>query len=387
MKVALSVLGTFHSFDLAREMHARGALAGIYTGYPRFKLRGAQVPEDLIHTFPLIHGAYMAAPFRDRLGLAWLRRWERLDAVTFAAYVARNLPPCDVYVGMSGSSLAPGRRAQQIGARYICDRGSTHIRAQDRIIREESELWGLPAAGVDPRVIDAEEAEYALADRITVPSGFVLRSFLDQGVPAAKLRKLPYGVNLSRFEPDGAPAPERFDVLFVGGMSLRKGVPYLAQAFQKLEHPAKRLTFAGGVAPDIIDMLRRRKLWPEDARVLGHVPQAELKTLMSRSHVMALPSVEEGLALVQAQAMACGCPVIHTPNTGGAEIIEDGVEGFCVPVRDVDALAARLQQMADDPDARAAMGRRALARMQGFGGWRVYGDNAMAIYEDAVAHR
>jgi glycosyltransferase involved in cell wall biosynthesis len=134
-------------------------------------------------------------------------------------------------------------------------------------------------------------------------------------------------------------------------------------------------------------MLQRRKLWPENARVIGPVPQSELKTLMSRSHVMALPSVEEGLAMVQAQAMACGCPVIATTNTGAEEIITDGAEGFIVPIRDVDALAGRLQYMADHPDERAAMGQKALAKVQGFGGWRAYGDRAMAIYEEAVAEK
>ncbi len=385
MKVALSAHGVFHTFDLARELYARGALAGVLTAYPRFKLRAEGLPQELIHSFPLIHGAYRAFPGRHRIGVAWERRWERLDAMSFAAYVGRNLPPCDVYVGMSGTSLAGGRRAHRMGARYICDRGSSHIRVQDRIEREEGELWGLPATGVDPRVIETEEAEYAEADRITVPSGFAYRTFLSQGVAPEKLRKLPYGVNLSRFGPEGAPAEGRFDVLFVGYFYLRKGVQYLVQAFEKVQHPAKSLTFVGGISPGVLEMLHRRKLWPENARAIGPVPQSELKTLMSRSHVLALPSVEEGLALVLEQAMACGCPVVASANTGAEDIIADGEEGFIVPIRDVDALAERLQFMADHPIERAVMGRKALAKVQGFGGWHAYGENAMAIYAEALA--
>ncbi len=385
MKVALSVPGTFHTFDLARELYARDALAGILTAFPRFKLRGEGLPQELIHSFPLIHGGYRAFPWKHRLGRELERRWHRLDASTFASYVGRNLPQCDVYVGLSGSSLAGGRRAHKIGARYICDRGSSHIRAQDRIEREEAELWGLPAAGVDPYAIQTEEAEYAAADRITVPSGFVYRTFVGEGVAPEKLRKLPYGVNLSRFGPDGAPDEGRFDVLFVGYFGLRKGVQYLVQAFEKVQHPAKSLTFVGLISNEVLDMLRQRKLWPEGARAIGPVPQSSLKTLMSRSHVLALPSVEEGLALVLEQAMACACPVIASTNTGAEDIIEDGVEGFIVPIRDVDALAARLQQMADNPDARAAMGQRALAKVRGFGGWHAYGEKAMAVYRDVLA--
>jgi glycosyltransferase involved in cell wall biosynthesis len=95
---------------------------------------------------------------------------------------------------------------------------------------------------------------------------------------------------------------------------------------------------------------------------------------MARSHVLALASVEEGLALVQGQAMACGCPVVATVATGAEDLFTDGVEGFIVPDRDVPALAARLQQLADDPSLRARMSTAALARVQHLGGWDRYGD-------------
>ncbi|VTZ23070.1 conserved hypothetical protein [Methylocella tundrae] len=385
MKIALSANGKFHTFDLARELYAREALAGIYSSYPRFKLRHEALPQELIHTFPFFHAPYMAARWRDRLPRSWLWQWEHLDATAFAAFVARNLPPCDVYMGLSGSSLAAGKRAHSQGSFYVCDRGSSHIRVQRQLQKEEQELWGLSGETVDPRTVDAEEAEYAEADRITIPSSFVYRSFVSQGIAPEKLRKLPYGVNLLRFEPVGQPEEGRFDVLFVGAMSLRKGVPYLVQAFQKLDHPAKSLTFVGIENLEVIEMLRRRDLWPETARVVGPVPQSELKTLMSRSHVMALPSIEEGLALVLAQAMACGCPVIASTNTGAEDIVTDGEEGFIIPIRDVDALTERLQYMADHPDERQAMGTKALAKVQGFGGWRAYGDMAMAVFKELVA--
>ncbi len=387
MKVALSTIGTFHTFDLARELYARDSLAAIFTGYPRFKLRNEVLPQELIHSFPFVHAPYMAFPWRSRVPAPLIWAWERLDALSFGAFVAHKLPPCDVYVGLSGSALAAGKRAKSRGARFVCDRGSSHIRTQNELHREEYDRWGINGKGVDPRVIEAEEAEYAEADRITVPSSFVYRTFIDRGVAPEKMRKLPYGVNLSRFEPVGTPPEERFDVLFVGAMSLRKGVPYLVQAFQKIDHPAKSLTFVGSIEHEVMEMLHRRKLWPANARALGHVPQTELKTLMSRSHVMVLPSIEEGLALVLAQTMACGCPVIATTNTGAEDIVTNGDEGLIVPIRDVDALADRMQFLADHPEERAVMGQKALAKVRGFGGWHAYGERAMAIYQDAVAKK
>jgi glycosyltransferase involved in cell wall biosynthesis len=287
-------------------------------------------------------------------------------------------------VGLSGSTLAGGNAANRIGARYVCDRGSAHIRVQDQLLREEHEHWGVPFFRTDPRNIAREESEYDEADCITVPSGFVLRSFLSQGVSFKKMRLLPYGVNLSRFQPVAEPVVGRFDVLFVGGMSLRKGVQYLVQAYQKLNHPAKSLTFVGAPSHELIALLTTRGLWPSDAKILGHMPQTELKHLMSRSHVMVLPSIEEGLAMVQAQAMACACPVIASRSTGAEDLFSDGSEGFIVPTHDVDAIAERLQQLADQPQERAIMGQRALMRMRRIGGWHDYGQKAMTIYEEML---
>jgi starch synthase len=385
MRVAISVIGRFHSFDLAREMHARGALIGIFTGYPRFKLTGEGLPRHLVHSFPYVQAPFMALGRREIFGARLVRDWEHLSHIALDTFVENRMPECDVFVGLSGSALRSGRTAKRKGASYVCDRGSTHIRYQDRLLREEHDRWGLRFDGVDPRAIAGEEAEYSEADCITVPSTFALESFVAQGVPVRKLRRLSYGVDLSRFEPTGSPPAGRFDVLFAGAMSLRKGVAYLLQAYSKVQHPRKSLTFAGATSPPEIEFLRKAGLWSDEANVLGHVPQADLKNLMSRSHVLVLPSVEEGLALVQAQAMACGCAVIASENTGARDLFTDGIEGYIVGVRDADALADRLQFLADHPEVRREMSRRAIARVRSVGGWRTYGDEATRIYLEVVA--
>jgi glycosyltransferase involved in cell wall biosynthesis len=245
-------------------------------------------------------------------------------------------------------------------------------------------MWGVPFAGIDPRAIGREEAEYAEADLVTVPSSFSYRSFIEQGVSADKLRLLPYGVNVSRFKPVGEPAVGQFDILYVGAMSLQKGIQYLVQAYHKVSHPNKSLTFAGAPSAEIITLLSARGLWPANTKVLGHVPQTELKNIMSRSHVLVLPSVQDGFGMVMAQAMACACPVIASRNTGGEDLFTNGDEGYLVPIRDVDSLAERLQQLADSPEQRAAMGKCALARVHALGGWNNYGEKAMAIYAEVL---
>jgi len=380
MQIVLSTIGKFHTFDLARELQRHGALRAIFSAYPRFKLRNENLPATAVHTFPWIHAPYMGFPYRRFLGRRGIRLWEYVDKKTFDRFVSRRIPACDIFVGLSGSALNSGKAAQQGGARYVCDRGSSHICVQDRLLREEYSLWDLAFDGIDPRVIDLELAEYAAADCITVPSTFSLNSFISQGISPAKLERISYGVNLERFHPTVPPEPGKFDVLFVGGMSLRKGIQYLLQAYTKIRHQGKSLTFAGSFDPTFIALMKKRSLWPQDARVLGHVPQQALKELMSRSHVMVLPSIEEGLAMVQAQAMACGCPVIASEHTGAEDLFSDDQEGFIVPIRRPDEIADRLQLLADSPALRARLSQACIARMRRLGGWREYGDHALRTY-------
>lgn len=382
MKVTLSTIGKFHTFDLARELNSAGHLRAIFTGYPGFKLKDEKLPSHKVRCFPWVQTPYMAI---NRWGLSNRsinRGLEYLGKSMLDRHVAANLDGTDVFVGLSGSSLRSGRRMHAMGGKYVCDRGSAHIRVQDRLLREEHDRWGLPFDGIDPRVIDTECAEYEEADCITVPSQFAVKSFLDAGVPFRKLRWLPYGVNLSRFEPTRIPERDRFDILFVGALTLQKGIPYLLQAFKQIEHPRKRLHLVGSADQRVIDAMKQKGLWSDRIAVHGHIPQADLKHIMSASHVMVLPSVQEGFGMVMAQAMACACPVIASTHTGGPDLFDDGVEGYVIPARDADALARRLQFMADQPDVRGLMSQRALLRVRRLGGWRDYGLRAQQIYRE-----
>src|SRR5258706_9719704 len=116
--------------------------------------------------------------------------------------------------------------------------------------------------------------------------------------------------------------------------------------------------------------------------ITGHVQQHRLKEIMSTSDVMVLPSVEDGFGLVQAQAMACGCPVIASQNTGAHDLFTDGKEGFIVPTRDSSAIANRLQQLADDPELRLGMSEAALQRVKSLEGWEQYGETMYRIFSE-----
>lgn len=383
MRVIQVVQGAFHHFDLARELEARGHLERIYSGFPWRRLRREGLPRSRVATFPWVNTSLFLierySPMPRRLKVYF----DYLNSTLLDRWVASQIGPCDVIVGLSGAALQTGRLVQSRGGKYVCDRGSSHIRYQDAIVSEEHRLWGIPPTVCDDRTIDREEAEYSAADAITVPSEFARRSFIQMGVPGEKVVKIPYGVQLKRFRPGRPPSPDSFDILFAGTVCLRKGVPYLLQAFQMLKHPRKRLRIAGAADPETLAVLKRIGL--DGVEMLGSMPQEKLAELMSESHVMVLPSIEEGLALVQAQAMACGCPLISSVNTGGEDLFQDGVEGFVVPIRSPEAIHDRLAQLAGEPDLRQRMSHAAQLRVKGLGGWADYGEQYTAFLKELIA--
>ena len=304
------------------------------------------------------------------------------DACAFDNWVSSQIEECHVFVGLSGSGLNTGGTVKRRGGKYVCDRGSSHIRYYNTILAEEHKRWRVPYSPVDPRIIRREEAEYTEANAISVPSEFARRTFVQLGIAAEKVVKIPYGVRLERFRPTTRPADDSFEVLFAGSVCLRKGFPYLIEAFQMLRRPKKRLRFAGAIDAAAKPVLDRMDL--TDVEFLGPISQSELADCMSGCHVMVLPSIEEGLALVQGQAMACGCPLISSYHSGGEDLFEDGVEGFLVPIRSSNAIYERLQQLADDPELQSRMSSAAVQRVQGQNGWTTYGDRYSEFLQKLV---
>ncbi len=375
MKIVQASFGVFHHFELARELHRRGHLDRIYSTYPWRRLEREGVPRNLVDTFPWVHTVQILLGQKNLLTPSLNAFLAHRNATLFDRWTYSRIPGCDALIALSGAALATGKKVQQRGGKFICDRGSTNRQFQNRLLREEYLRWKQDYTLEEAREMTREQLIYEQADAIVVPSQVARRSFLAEGFASEKIHVIPYGVRLERFRkvgdpPSGSDAP--FEVLFVGGISLRKGIPYLLHAFARLQHPRKRLRIIGAVPGAFKPFLATL---PQDhVEFLGPLPQTELLSYMSTSHVMVLPSIEEGLALVQGQALACGCPIIASTATGSEDLFTDNVEGFILPIRDLDGLVDRMQRIADEPGLRDRMSAAALARVQQIGGWTQYGD-------------
>jgi len=308
MKIAIASLGRFHVLDLARELDALGEEVRFHSYVPRKRAERFGLPPRCHRGLFTVVAPLLA--WQHKAANLWPAGQERAMAHALDAAVIARLDPCDVFICMSGMYLGAARHAKQkYGARIYLERGSQHIVAQRRIL----ERLGATRKPSD-FIVAREQAGYDLADRIAVPSTPVVASFVAEAPHLQpKLFVNPYGVDLDHFPQRTGPRPPGPpQVLFVGGWSLRKGVDVLMRAIRAL--PGVHLTHVGG----LVD-----QPFPEGDPQFTHVgtvPQWQLKDHYARADVMVLASREEGLALVQPQALASGLPLVCTTQTGGADL-------------------------------------------------------------------
>jgi len=371
-QVCVGSPGRFHTFDLARQLDALGSLRRLYTAYPIWKV---DVPHSKVQTFPWLMGLFMRFGWRLPKNIQDL--FNRLVIGTFDTWMSSRVESCDVFHCLSSFGVESHQQAKsRFGALTICDRGSSHIRYQDDVLREEYERWNVPYTSIDSNVVDREEFEYEFCDGIVVPSTFAYRTFAERNIPRSKLYKVPFGVDLQMFRPS-VKHDSKFRIIYAGTLSLRKGIGYLLQAVASLKIPDLEVWLIGNVLPEVKDILATYR---DSYRYFAGVPRSQLSELYSQGSVFVIASVEEGLALVQPQAMACGLPVIATKNTGAEDLFDDGVEGFIVPIRDPAAIREKILYLYENPEIRRRMGTAATNRVLANRGWEQYGQHMMSVY-------
>lgn len=239
-----------------------------------------------------------------------------------------------------------------------------HPASLRRLFEEEMALaGGVVATLADEEEMTASPARFrqlseepGMAEHCFVASAFTRRTLVENGVDPARITVIPYGVDLERFQPPAAPPSGPLRVLFVGQMVQRKGLRYLLEAWKRAALPDAELVLAGRGRMD--DELLAR--YPGLFRLERDAGPDRLRELYQESDICCVPSLAEGFGLVYLESLACGTPVIGTDNTGAADLVRDGREGFVVPIRDTDALVDRLRWCHANRDELAAM--RVLAR-------------------------
>lgn len=379
MKVIISVGGRFHSFNLAQELLKRESLDFIITSYPKFITRKWNLPDEKVKSVfikEILERSYSKLPSF----IQNLYNPQAFICDLFDKMASKKLEKADIFVGWSSFSLYSLRKAKELGIKTVLERGSSHIVYQYEILKEEYERFGYKPAFEDiphPKIIEKELKEYEEADYISIPSLFVKRTFIEKGIPENKILDIPYGVDLTHFKQ--IPKKDNiFRIIFAGTICLRKGAHYLLQAFYELNLPNSELVLLGNIGNDIRNILVK---YQNNQKIkIKKVSHFELYREYSQGSVFVLPSIEEGLARVIPEAMACSLPVVCTTNTGGEDIVRDGIDGFIIPIRDVERLKEKILFFYENPDIAKKMGENAKERAKSSFTWDDYGEKIFKSY-------
>ena len=385
LKIVVSVHGRWHGFDLADGLYHRGVLARLLTTYPASVAAKFLPPGVPLMTAPWLE---LRRRFYDKTGIGG--KPDLAIAKSFAGFACRHaIGKVDVLVGWSSATLEAIPLAHQAGMKVVIERGSSHIAHQTEVLSEAYQEFGLKFEATHPEIIAREEQEYEQADAIAVPTNFAAETFRAHGENMGENKGLgdklivnPYGVDLLRFSPNPEPlVRDKLRIVFVGGVGIRKGVPWLLRAFEGLSDVAE-LHLIGPVDKDFAKILAGENL--TGVVVSGAVASNDLADELQAADIFCLPSLEEGFPLSLLQAMASGLPVVTTPEAGAHDILDHEGEGLIVPSKDVAALHDALRQLSEDSDARHQMARAARARVEQGYSWDDYIDRAIAAYRMLV---
>ncbi|QNG38925.1 glycosyltransferase family 4 protein [Geodermatophilaceae bacterium NBWT11] len=205
------------------------------------------------------------------------------------------------------------------------------------------------------------------------------------GLAPERVEVIPVGIDPDVFTPVDRPRDDAHVVVTTSADVPLKGLVPLLEAVAKLRTERElRLTVVGSAKPGGLAAVAVDRLGLADAvRFTGPLPQAELVAVLQSATVAAVPSLYEGFSLPAIEAMACGTPLVATDAGALPEVVGDAA--VQVPAGDVDALAAALARVLDDPALQRHLGTAGRARVLENYTWRATAVATAAWYEEVLA--
>ena len=222
------------------------------------------------------------------------------------------------------------------------------------------------------------------------------KRIVDQGCPEEKIFVLPSGIDCEKltYSKKTVPQGEPIRVVTIGRLVEKKGIAYAIEAMAKVIAAGRCATYevvGEGVLRGQLERLIEERGMQAHIRLLGRRTHDETIRLLQGAHMLMAPSItaadgdQEGIPNVLKEAMAMGLPVMGTRHSGIPELVEDGVSGYLVNERDVDALADRLSYLIDHPERWEAMGKAGRARVETCYDIEALNDRLVGLYEQLCA--
>lgn len=385
----ISQIGSRQHFGVPRGFEATGQLKRLYTDAwcPRWARRilrhgggtarafstrwHVEIPREKVVSYNFravldgVRSAMLKGPDVEQRYMDFLRIGRHFDQC-----VARDLsrsgrldPSVDAFFGFNTGCVQTLKLLRERGVQTVLDQIDP-AKVEEDIVVAEAEAWPgwEQLKGRIPQAYwDHMASEWAAATLVLVNSNWSRLALIQQGVPDEKICIVPVA-----YEPDVGPVPmPRRDrgaltVLWLGSVILRKGIQYLIEAAKQLQNTSLKFVIVGpiGISQKALATA------PPNMKFLGRITRDQTDEIYKSADIFVLPTISDGFAVTQVEAMSKGLPVITTPNCG--EVVTSGKDGLIVPARDASALANAILQLDQDRTLLAEMSHMAFLRSTQF---------------------
>jgi glycosyltransferase involved in cell wall biosynthesis len=354
MKISIAATNPCHLYPMAIGLAHRQALGQYYSGYPAWKLGGANGVDLRTHSLRtnVVYGLLKFVPERWRPESKDLFLWQDHG---FDRWTGAHLEACDFIHAMPGQCREIFCAARRQGVRTVLNHATGPVREWVRIMEPEYARVGLRLPEVTPydaAYFEREAEEYALADWHCVASSVVRDQLIALGIEARRIWQVPYGADARIFRPgaerSSQDSPPPFRIVFAGQVGVRKGVRTLLDALALAQRADWQMHFYGAVGADARhDFAAYRGATPLTFH--GPVSWDALADAFRTGSVLVLPSIEEGFGLVVPQALNCGLPTVVSDQVGGKDLVQHRRNGSIFPTGDAAALAGELSWWEQHP--------------------------------------
>jgi len=358
----------------------------------KLRRREYDLPGEKIQTEP---GREFVRLLAGALGLrkiaAHERGWASIDQVwrsldeKSARYLCANKrrQQIDAVYAFEDCALNLFEAANDLRARRIYDLPIAYWETAQRLLKEEAQRypdWEPTLGGTRDSAdkLARKTRELGLAELVICPSNFVLESLPQRARDTKPCLVVPFGspAGADRLYPSHTTHTGHLRVLFAGALTQRKGLADLFAAMKLLGSTQVELVVMGS-------LLQPLRWYREQFPAFTYEPPRphhDVLRLMRSCDLFVLPSIVEGRALVQQEAMACGLPLIATQNAGADDLIDEGETGFLVPIRSPEAIAEKISWCATHRERISGMGIAAQRRAATLT-WRGYGEKVLAAIQ------
>ena len=290
---------------------------------------------------------------------------------------------CDIFWGWSSHCLGTMKllRSRQKIPIMLLERQSLEVQTQKNIIEEEYKRLGMKFNLITEDILKRNLNEQELTDYFMVSSNFIAESFINIGIERSKIKVNPLGVDIIRFSNVKLREDDVFRIVYVGMITIRKGIHKLIEVWKKLNLKKSELILVGRFYPKEKSFFNNIFFdCPNLIRINGTSCPEEY---YRKSSIFVIPSVEDGFGSVVLEAMASGLPVIVSDRVGAKECVVNGVNGFIYDYDNLEELADKILYFYNNRDFLQKFGDSARKHIQKYS-WENYIDREKNILKEII---